>query len=112
MYTTADDLKKDKVTMFSIGIGTGINKNELEKISDKPYSKYVKMVTDYAQLYQEINEITKLTCQVPAFIDLNTKSNLIIEKNEVRNLQVDVSKISGANFIELEITDIKGDFFN
>ena len=107
----ADLLKDQLVEIYTVGITTGINHDELDYVSSVPLSKYKKLITNYQQLMASINEITITACGTPAF--LTPRSPMTVKdvpRNEVRNYQVDVSKLSKAGYslVELTINTNKG----
>jgi hypothetical protein len=58
----------DLVTIYTVGVGSGINEDELNAISSKPLSTYKKLIASYKDLYAAINEITRIACETPVFI--------------------------------------------
>ena len=105
----ATKLKDLQVDIFAIGIGTGINQQELEDVASIPTSKYKKLITDYASLFNEVNAITNVACETPAFITVKEPVQIKAVANETRNFQVDMTKLpirSSAFFvIALEIIE-------
>ncbi|CAF0820327.1 unnamed protein product [Brachionus calyciflorus] len=111
VYEAAKRLRDSKVTVYAIGIGNGINRQELERIADVPSGTYVKMITDYMSLISHMNSIMQTTCETPAFIDEGKRNPLRTEKNEVRNLQLVLPKLSSrsSHYVDVEIDYLKGD---
>ena len=68
VITEADLLKNQDVSIFTVGIGSQINHNELNAISSLPLSTYKKTIANYHEIYAAINEITWAACRTPAFI--------------------------------------------
>lgn len=106
VFTAAENLKRSSISVFSIGIGNGINRNELERIADRPSSKYVKLVSDYSELVNTINNITIQTCLTPAFIVRNQKITLTTDQNEIKLLQLDLDGAIGS--VQFETNHIRG----
>jgi uncharacterized protein YegL len=111
VFAEADLLKKQDVSIFTVGIGSGISHAELDAVSSIPISTYKKMIANYQGLYAAINEITKTACKTPAFI-LPGKTVLVqgVPKDEPRYYQVDMTKTSKAagDLILIELNTITG----
>ena len=110
VYTQADLLKKQQVDIFTVGIGSGINHNELDQISSVPISTYKKLISSYKELYAAINSITLTACSTPAFLNISTKVQVVAEKDEVRNYQVDLTntKLFSSDLYKIEMTTRTG----
>ncbi len=108
VYSEADLLKKQNVEIFTVGIGSDIDHNELDQIASIPASKYKKLISNYNELYAAINDITTTACSTPAFINITAKVVVQAEKNEIRNFQVDVTTLSKSALFEIEVTINKG----
>jgi uncharacterized protein YegL len=107
----AVELKNQKISIFTVGIGSQINHNELNAISSDPITTYKKLIANYQQLYAAINEITQTACKTPAFIVVKqTVFAQAVEKNEPRYYQVDMTKLSKAagDLILIELNTITG----
>jgi uncharacterized protein YegL len=78
-----------KANVFAVGIGSAINKAELNVIASKP--QYVLQVADYVQLTQAINNITIFTCDMPVFVIINVKVESEVSANNYRYYQMDTS---------------------
>ena len=109
VYTEATRLKNAEVTLFSVGIGSGINMNELNTISSVPATKHVKLVKDYSELYSQINTITALACDSHAFLTAGSKVTAETSKDELKKYQLDLVKNpSLLGYYEIDITNVKG----
>ncbi|CAF0820290.1 unnamed protein product [Brachionus calyciflorus] len=105
IYRAAQALKNSKVSIYSVGIGNGINRKELEDIAEKPVSTYVKLLSDYTDLLKSINEITIQTCKVPAFIVKKKTEILELNANEVKNVQLE---LESEELYNINLKSIKG----
>ncbi|XP_050390698.1 uncharacterized protein LOC130010268 [Patella vulgata] len=56
-------LKSKGVTVFAIGVGDGINENELQAISSDPDCTHVFILKDFSEVETIINAIQKRACQ-------------------------------------------------
>ncbi|XP_050390695.1 uncharacterized protein LOC126809880 [Patella vulgata] len=56
-------LKSKGVTVFAIGVGSGINENELKAISSDPDCTHVFILKDFSEVETIINAIQKRACQ-------------------------------------------------
>ena len=81
-------LKDDGVDIFAVGVGDGINQNELESIASIPKSIYKLHISGYDALFNVINNITQIACDTNAFIPLNTSVHAIVAVNEQKYYQV------------------------
>jgi hypothetical protein len=111
VITEADLLKKQDVSIFTVGIGSSIIPNELNAISSDPITTYKKLIANYQQLNAFIDQITQTACKTPAFI--MPKQTIVaqaVEKNEPRYYQVDMTKLSKApgDIILIELNTIEG----
>jgi hypothetical protein len=68
VITEADLLKNQDVSIFTVGVGSGINHAELNAVSSKPVTTFKKLISNYKDLYAAINQITQTACGTPAFI--------------------------------------------
>jgi Mg-chelatase subunit ChlD len=111
VYTEADLLKKQKVEIFTVGIGSGVSHVELDQVSSLPITTYKKMIKNYQELYAAINDITKTACKAAAYVDVKTTVQVkAVPKNEPRYFQVDMTKISKAagDLIMIELDTKEG----
>jgi len=111
VITEADLLKNLEVSIFTVGIGSEINHDELNAVSSIPLSTYKKFITNYQDLYAAINQITHTACETHAFIKpKQTVFAQAVEKNEQRNYQVDMTKLSKAagDLIQIQLKTITG----
>jgi len=82
-----------KANIFAVGIGTGINKAELDMIASKP--QYVLQLADYKQLTHVINNITLRACDMPVFVMPNVKVESEVSAKNYRYYQLDTSLSMG-----------------
>lgn len=59
----AEKLRKKGVTVFAIGIGNGINDNELHDIASKPACRHVRRAADFEELDSIISDIKAVACK-------------------------------------------------
>jgi len=78
-----------KANVFAVGIGSGINKAELDIIASKP--QYVYQVANYSELLHAINNITIFTCDMPVFVMPNVKVESEVPANTYRYYQIDTT---------------------
>jgi hypothetical protein len=59
----ADKARKDGITMFAIGVGRGINDNELHAIATDPDSQYTFRADSFDALTSLKGSLSSKTCQ-------------------------------------------------
>lgn len=59
----ADAAREEGITLYAIGIGTGIKEEELKQIANDPDEKYVVQVNDYTVIDNIRYEISQDTCE-------------------------------------------------
>ena len=109
VFTEATRLKNAEVSIFSIGIGSDINMNELNTISSVPSSKYVKLVKDFQEIYSQINYIASFACDTILLLIIDSKVTAETSKDELKKYQLDLVKNpSLLGYYEIDITNVKG----
>ena len=59
----ADAAREQEITLYAIGIGSGIEEEELNQIANDPDEKYVVYVNDYTVIDNIRYEISQDTCE-------------------------------------------------
>lgn len=93
----ADKLKNDGVIVFSVGITSYINDEELQYIASTPKSEYYMKIANYNQLMIEVNRITERICGVPLFVNIGKAVTIDDSpQNQQRNFQTDLTNLKQA----------------
>ncbi|CAF3375189.1 unnamed protein product [Rotaria sp. Silwood2] len=112
LVKTESELLRDRTqaVVFSVGIGSGINIQELQLSASQPYSKYVLQLSNYLQLTQVINQITLIACNVPAFNEPGVVYKNEVEKDTYRFYQMSLKGFRSGlgGFVEIAVNMTQG----
>ncbi len=67
----ADSIKAAGTSIFAIGVGSGINQQQLEDIASDPSSTYVSIVQDFDDLQALVASLAQTICQVTGQLSLD-----------------------------------------
>lgn len=99
----AEQAKKSNITIFAIGIGDGIDENNLKKMASQ--ESFVIPVTTYQDLIQFTDKINSGTCSVPQTPDIGSKvENDELDKNEKRYFKFQLPRMG----ITIKISNCNG----
>ena len=73
VITPADNARAEGITLFAIGIGTGINQLELQEIGNDPDDKYVFEVNNFDVVENIRSLISRQACKGMLIINLMSK---------------------------------------
>ena len=66
--TAADNARLNNIAMLAVGVGSGIDMNELQSIADDPDSSNTFFVNNFDQLASISNQIIQRACQGKLFL--------------------------------------------
>ena len=99
----ATKLKDEGVYLYAIGIGSGINNQELEDMASEPKSTYKMTLQNFAEIFNVVDQIIQVACETPAFLPLGVSAKSEPKKDEINYYQTDTSKLGGS-LIEFEVS--------
>uniref|UniRef100_A0A194ANW2 VWFA domain-containing protein n=1 Tax=Pinctada fucata TaxID=50426 RepID=A0A194ANW2_PINFU len=76
----AELARANGIVMFSVGVGSRVNQNELSTIATSPDCTHVFTVTNYEEIKAIKEEIQKSSCQAPVYIKYNVTYTCEIQK--------------------------------
>ena len=81
-------LKQQNIEVFTIGVGSKYDSNELRQIASTP-ENFVH-IKDFGSIFDKVAEITQRVCTVQAKIEFNTKVNVYCDRGELRYFKASV----------------------
>ena len=100
-------LKKNGITLVSVGVGNGPNLTELHAICTPPVSENYFSISDYDALDQKLNQFTSKSCSESVTIPANTTTTGEIGKDKYKFLKIKIILIGG-NKIMIRIKLLNG----
>ena len=107
----ADLLKSDPsnpIEIFTIGIGSKYNRNELKSIASSPSDFNYIHVDDFESLFSITNDLAQRVCSVQAEIEFDVKVNVTCLENEMRYFKASTNRLT-KDFIAIYKNQRKGD---
>ena len=101
----SDRARNDGINVFAIGIGTGINEEELQDIADSP--NQVFLVSNFNRLLQITFLIRTSSCKARALVKVGKPVNKTIPGGEVTYLSIPI--VEGQP-LSIKFTGTKGNF--
>ena len=105
----ADLLKSgiNPVEIFTIGIGSKYNKNELKNIATSQSYNYMH-VDEFESLFSITNDLVQRVCSVQAEIEFNVKVNVTCMEGEMRYFKASTKHLT-KDFVAIYKNQNKGD---
>ncbi|KAI6645822.1 protocadherin Fat 4-like [Oopsacas minuta] len=105
----AESLKDADVTVFSVGIGSGIDEEELRQFASDPVDDHVILIDSYPDIEDFVNRLSAYTCTEPGPTDPGNITEVEIPEDDFRYFQAMCSSYNHSNTtITIEETDVNG----
>ncbi len=103
----AEDLKKQDINIFVVGIGDKVDSNQLMTIASSP--KNIIKVKSHQFIYESMREIKDKICKVNARVYLDKEETIITGQKEYRYYKLSFPK--GTEYLDIEIDQQIGSSF-
>ncbi len=105
-------LKNKGIQIVSVGVGSGLDLNELQAICTPPASNNYFAMSDYTALEQKLNQFTSKSCSEPAPVPLNTTVTGECGKDKYKFLKMEVVWIGNKIMIIVKLFNGKVKLFH
>jgi len=104
----APKLRDEGVTVFAIGVGSGIDENELIGIATSPTCRHVREIDDFDELDSIIADINNVACDTIIKVDDEIDADLTCNHTVTMSIEIAEGKTLG--IVGDGIPDIEGSF--
>ncbi|UJR07957.1 hypothetical protein I4U23_012236 [Adineta vaga] len=99
----ANELKRQDITLVSVGVGNAPNREELLGICSLPIDENYFAISDYQALLQKLNQFKSKTCSEPVIIPSNTTITDEIQKDKYKFLKIKIIFLGNKTLITVTL---------